>query len=251
MVNLDTVRIEPGWKEALAQEFVSPYFSQIKAEILAARQRGDQVFPPAKLIFNAFDSTPFAEVKAVIIGQDPYHQPGQAMGLSFSVPRGARIPPSLRNIYKELARSYEGEFQIPDNGDLSFWAKQGVLLLNASLTVLAGRAGSHSKIGWQQFTDAAISALSSRRDNLVFMLWGNFAKAKAPLIDRDKHLILTSVHPSPLAPEGFIGCNHFRYANDFLVAHGHTAIDWQIPSIGRYRQSNSLMQTSSLEEMFA
>lgn len=251
-INYDNIKLEQGWKEVLKEEFNQPYFLNIKKEILAAKERGEKVFPPSKMIFNAFDTTPFTEVKAVIIGQDPYHKQGQAMGLSFSVPQGVKVPPSLRNIYKELARSYE-YFQIPDNGDLSAWAKQGVLLLNASLTVVEGRANSHAQIGWQQFTDAAIRALSDKRDNIVFMLWGNFAKSKSQLINRDKHLVLEAVHPSPLAPEGFIGCNHFVYTNEFLTAHGNSPIDWQISSVGRTASIQSapkLRNTGSLEMMF-
>ncbi|WP_072576724.1 uracil-DNA glycosylase [Suttonella ornithocola] len=223
----DSVRIESGWKIALAAEFSAPYFAQIKQTLLSAKAAGETVYPPGKLIFNAFDTTPFAQTKVVIIGQDPYHGAGQAMGLSFSVPKGVRVPPSLQNIYKELQREYP-DFTRPPHGDLTAWAKQGVLLLNASLTVLAGKAGSHSKIGWQQFTDAAIRALSKQKEHLVFMLWGNFAKAKANLIDTRKHCILTAVHPSPLAGGAFIGCNHFSLANDYLQSTGQTPIDWRI-----------------------
>ncbi len=226
-IDLAKVQIESGWKHALAEEFTSPYFADIKKTLLEAKSRGEAVYPPGKLIFNAFNQTPFDKVKAVIIGQDPYHGENQAMGLSFSVPVGVRVPPSLKNIYKELAAEYR-DYRIPTHGDLSYWASQGVLLLNASLTVLAGRAGSHSKIGWQQFTDAAIRALSEKRQGIVFMLWGNFAKAKAGLIDDSKHCVLKAVHPSPLAGNGFFGCNHFRLTNDYLVAQGNTPINWQL-----------------------
>lgn len=226
-ISLQQVKIESGWKQALATQFTAPYFAQIKSYLLRERDAGKTIYPPAKLIFNAFNKTPFEAVKVVIIGQDPYHGARQAMGLSFSVPDGIRVPPSLQNIYKELQREYP-DYRIPSHGDLSAWAEQGVLLLNATLTVEAGRAASHSKIGWQQFTDAAIKALSAEREHVVFMLWGNFAKAKAAYIDSSKHCILTAVHPSPLAGGKFFGCNHFRLANDYLEAHGETPIDWQI-----------------------
>lgn len=226
-ITLENVKIEDSWKNALATEFTAPYFANIKATLLNAKAAGETVYPKGSLIFNAFNRTPFDKVKVVIIGQDPYHGAGQAMGLSFSVPQGIPIPPSLANIYKELAMEFP-DYRIPKHGDLSYWADQGVLLLNASLTVLAGRAGSHSQIGWQTFTDAAIRALSTQKDHLVFMLWGNFAKAKAPLIDNNRHAILTAIHPSPLGRGGFFGCNHFRLANDYLQQHGNPPIDWQI-----------------------
>lgn len=225
MIEKDNVQLESGWKQALEDSLQT--LAPVKTALLAAKQRGEAVYPPNHLIFNAFNSTPFHRVKAVIIGQDPYHGAGQAMGLSFSVPRGVRMPPSLLNIYKELEREYP-DYQRPKHGDLSAWAGQGVLLLNASLTVLAGKAGSHSKIGWQAFTDAAISALAREREHIVFMLWGNFAKAKAALIDPARHCILTAVHPSPLAGGAFIGCNHFRLANEYLEAHGEAPIDWRL-----------------------
>ena len=205
-INLDDVRIESGWKEALREEFLSEYFAKIKENLLAAKAR-EIVYPPGNLIFNAFNLTPFERVRAVILGQDPYHGAHQAMGLSFSVPHGVRIPPSLVNIYKEI-KSDLGISE-PESGDLSYWAKQGVLLLNASLSVGANRANSHSGFGWQIFTDAVIKILSARRQSLVFMLWGNFAKAKSALIDAQRHLILTAVHPSPLAGGAFFGCRHF------------------------------------------
>lgn len=224
-INPDNVKLEASWKSALQQDL--HYLAPIKAVLLDAQARGDIIYPPNKLIFNAFNKTPFHQVKVVIIGQDPYHGAGQAMGLSFSVPKGIRVPPSLVNIYKELQREYP-DYRIPSHGDLTQWAEQGVLLLNASLTVQAGRAGSHSKIGWQGFTDAAIKALNAQREHLVFMLWGNFAKAKATLIDANRHCILTSVHPSPLAGGGFIGCNHFRRCNDYLQQQGEAPINWQL-----------------------
>ena len=224
-INLDDVRIESGWKEALREEFLSEYFAKIKENLLAAKAR-EIVYPPGNLIFNAFNLTPFERVRAVILGQDPYHGAHQAMGLSFSVPRGVRIPPSLLNIYKEI-KSDLGISE-PASGDLSYWAKQGVLLLNASLSVGANRANSHSGFGWQIFTDAVIKILSARRQNLVFMLWGNFAKAKSALIDAQRHLILTAAHPSPLAGGAFFGCRHFSRCNEYLRAHGLGEIDWDL-----------------------
>ena len=224
-INLDDVRIESGWKEALREEFLSEYFAKIKENLLAAKAR-EIVYPPGNLIFNAFNLTPFERVRAVILGQDPYHGAHQAMGLSFSVPRGVRIPPSLVNIYKEI-KSDLGISE-PASGDLSYWAKQGVLLLNASLSVGANRANSHSGFGWQVFTDAVIKILSARRQNLVFMLWGNFAKAKSALIDAQRHLILTAAHPSPLAGGAFFGCKHFSRCNEYLRAHGLGEIDWDL-----------------------
>ena len=224
-INLDDVRIESGWKEALREEFLSEYFVKIKENLLAAKAR-EIVYPPGNLIFNAFNLTPFERVRAVILGQDPYHGAHQAMGLSFSVPHGVRIPPSLVNIYKEI-KSDLGISE-PASGDLSYWAKQGVLLLNASLSVGANRANSHSGFGWQIFTDAVIKILSARRQNLVFMLWGNFAKAKSALIDAQRHLILTAAHPSPLAGGAFFGCRHFSRCNEYLRAHGLGEIDWDL-----------------------
>lgn len=225
-VDPHSVNIEAGWKSALYDQFSAPYFAQIKQTLLDAKAAGKRIYPPGRLIFNAFDSTPFADVRVVIIGQDPYHRCGQAMGLSFSVPQGVAVPPSLRNIYKELARSIAG-YQVPNHGDLSAWAKQGVLLLNASLTVEEGKAGSHAGIGWQQFTDAAISALSAERSGIIFLLWGNFAKQKARLIDTGKHHILSAVHPSPMAGGAFIGCDHFAETNRILEARGECPINWQ------------------------
>ncbi len=224
-INLDDVRIESGWKEALREEFLSEYFAKIKENLLAAKAR-EIVYPPGNLIFNAFNLTPFERVRAVILGQDPYHGAHQAMGLSFSVPRGVRIPPSLVNIYKEI-KSDLGISE-PESGDLSYWAKQGVLLLNASLSVGANRANSHSGFGWQIFTDAVIKILSARRQSLVFMLWGNFAKAKSALIDAQRHLILTAAHPSPLAGGAFFGCKHFSRCNEYLRVHGLGEIDWDL-----------------------
>ena len=226
-INPNDVQIENGWKTALYDEFGKPYFVRIKQILMDAKEAHIPVYPPGGLIFNAFNRTPYDKVRVVILGQDPYHQPGQAMGLSFSVPHGVRVPPSLQNIYKELERSILG-FVPPDHGDLSAWADQGVLLLNASLTVERGKAGSHSRIGWQTFTDAVIETLSRERSDIIFMLWGNYAKDKIRLIDADKHYILTAVHPSPLAGNGFIGCSHFASANQILESRGETPINWQV-----------------------
>ena len=224
-IDIDKVKIEPSWKEILKEDFLSPNFARVKENFLRAKATGE-VYPPNTLIFNAFNLTPFNAVKVVILGQDPYHGAGQAMGLSFSVPRGVKIPPSLQNIYKEIYDDLG--IAEPNSGDLSYWAKQGVLLLNATLSVSAGRANSHSNFGWQEFTDAAISKLSERARNVVFMLWGNPAKAKASLIDASRHLVLTAAHPSPLARGAFFGCRHFSKANLYLAQHGKAPIDWDL-----------------------
>lgn len=221
-----TVRINPQWGEVLAGEFEKPYF-----KALTDRVRGEYadpavcVYPPAAKIFAAFDASPFLDTKVVIIGQDPYHGPGQANGLCFSVNPGVEIPPSLRNIFKEV---YEDTgAPIPQTGDLSRWARQGVLLLNSSLTVREHQPKSHSNIGWEILTDAVVSTLSAQRENLVFLLWGSDAIRKGANIDRNRHLVLTSAHPSPLsAYRGFFGNHHFTKANEYLVAHGKTAIEW-------------------------
>lgn len=223
---MSNVRIEESWKNALSQEFDQPYFETLVNFIKQEKAAGKAVFPPGSLIFNAFDTTPFEEVKVVILGQDPYHNPGEAMGLSFSVPKGVRIPPSLKNIYKELHDDLG--VPIPNHGDLTAWAKQGVFLLNAMLTVEKKRAGSHSKAGWQNFTDAVIRKLSDEREHLVFLLWGNFARKKKALIDEDKHLVLEAAHPSPLAGGAFFGSKHFSQANDYLKKHGKGKIDWAL-----------------------
>lgn len=225
-MNANTVKIENSWKELLKEEFEKPYFGRIKDFLVREKQAGKMIYPPGSLIFNAFDTTPVDKVKVVIIGQDPYHQPGQAMGLSFSVPSNVRIPASLRNIYKEINKDLE--LPIPQHGDLTTWAEQGVFLLNAMLTVEHSKAGSHRNIGWQQFTDAVIQRLSRHRDGLIFMLWGNFAKGKRQYIDEMKHFVLDAAHPSPLARDAFSGCKHFSRANDILVEHGHSPIDWSI-----------------------
>lgn len=220
------VRIDDSWKQVLQEEFEKEYFQSIKSFLVREIKNGKKIYPPGKLIFNAFDSTPFENVKVVILGQDPYHNPGEAMGLCFSVPKGVSVPPSLQNIFKEI----QNDLQIPPpaHGDLSSWASQGVFLLNAMLTVEKNKAGSHRKIGWQEFTDAVIRKLSAQRDRLVFLLWGNFAKSKSVLIDQSRHLILESVHPSPLAGKRFFNNHHFSQANEYLRNSGKTPIDWSI-----------------------
>lgn len=224
------VNIEASWKEAMQPEFEKDYFAHIKSFIVAEKEKGKHVFPPGNMIFNAFHLTPFDAVKVVIIGQDPYHGLGQAHGLSFSVPIGVRTPPSLQNIYKEL-KSDLG-LQIPNNGNLEPWAKQGVLLLNAVLTVNEGEPASHKAAGWENFTNAAIYYLSQRRKNLVFLLWGKFAQEKEALIDTTKHMVLKAAHPSPLsAYNGFLGCKHFSKVNMHLLRNKISAINWQIESV--------------------
>ena len=219
------VKIDPTWYAELKPQFEAPYFAQLKEFLVAERQQYT-CYPPGSKIFNAFDSTPFDHVKVVILGQDPYHEPDQAMGLCFSVPQGIQVPPSLVNIIKEI--NDDLGTQIPTtSGDLSGWAEQGVLLLNATLTVRAHQAGSHQRHGWEQFTDAAISALSEHRSGLVFLLWGSYAIAKRTLIDQTRHMVLTAPHPSPLsAYRGFFGCRHFSQANNYLASKGQTPIDW-------------------------
>ena len=220
------VNIEATWKEVLQPEFDKPYFAQIRETLVKARAAGKVIFPPGPLIFNAFNSTPFDHVKVVILGQDPYHGDGEAMGLCFSVPKNVRIPPSLQNIYKELFSDLG--LAPPGHGDLSQWAARGVLLLNASLTVERNAANSHKGIGWYTFTDAAIRLLSEKREHLVFMLWGNFAKQKKEIIDSEKHLVLEAAHPSPLAGGAFFGCRHFSKANEYLLSHRIDPVDWNL-----------------------
>lgn len=220
-----SVKIDPSWYAVLQPQFEAPYFAELKQFLVAERQQYT-CYPPGGKIFNAFDSTPFDKVKVVIIGQDPYHEPGQAMGLCFSVPQGIQVPPSLVNIITEI-NSDLGTQISKTCGDLSGWAEQGVLLLNATLTVRAHQAGSHQKHGWEQFTDAAIQTLSQQRHGIVFLLWGSYAIAKRALIDQTLHLVLTAPHPSPLsAYRGFFGCRHFSQANNYLVAQGQQPIDW-------------------------
>jgi len=218
------VRIEEGWKQRLAPEFEKPYFSELITFVKSEYATG-KIYPPAKLIFNAFDLCPFDDVKVVIIGQDPYHGHGQAHGLCFSVPDGIDFPPSLLNIFKEISEDLK--LPSPAGGNLERWAKQGVLLLNATLTVRAHQAGSHQNKGWEQFTDAAIRVLSDEKEHLVFLLWGSYAQRKGEIIDGKRHLLLQSPHPSPLsAYRGFFGNGHFSKTNDYLAANGKVAIDW-------------------------
>lgn len=219
------VKINETWKEVLQPQFDSTYFELLTDFVRRSYER-TITYPPAGKIFEAFNRTPFDKVKVVILGQDPYHGPNQAHGLCFSVQPGVQVPPSLVNIYKELSEEYHLDFS-QRNGDLTHWADQGVLLLNATLTVQAGQAGSHQGKGWETFTDAAIAELSARREHLVFLLWGSYAQAKGRVIDRNKHLVLEAPHPSPLsAYRGFFGCNHFVRANEYLIANGQTAISW-------------------------
>jgi len=218
------IQIEEGWKTLLQKEFEQPYFKSITAFLRKELAAGKTIYPPGPLIFNAFNTTPPEEVKVVVLGQDPYIKPGEAMGLSFSVPRGVRVPPSLKNIYKELAEDLG--CPVADHGDLTKWAKQGVFLLNASLTAERGKSNSHAKSGWHQFTDSVISKLSAEKEGLVFMLWGNFAKKKSELIDPFKHLVLEAAHPSPLAGGAYFGSKHFSKANEYLATIGKSTIDW-------------------------
>lgn len=218
-------KIDASWLEMLRPQFEAPYFAQLKDFLVEERQRY-VCYPPGSKIFNAFDSTPFDKVKVVILGQDPYHEPGQAMGLCFSVPDGVMVPPSLVNIIKEINSDLGTAIPLT-NGNLTGWAEQGVLLLNATLTVRAHQAGSHQRHGWELFTDAAIRALSEKRQGLVFLLWGSYAISKAQFIDRSRHLVLTAPHPSPLsAYRGFFGCRHFSQCNAYLVQQGLPPIDW-------------------------
>ncbi len=223
---MSDVKIEDSWKEVLKDEFTQPYFQSLVAFLRKEKEAGKTIYPPGSLIFNAFNKTPFDKVKVVILGQDPYHNPGEAMGLSFSVPRGVKIPPSLQNIYKEL--NNDAGISIPNHGDLTHWTEQGVFLLNAMLTVERNKPQSHHNIGWQTFTDAVIHKLSEQREHVVFMLWGNFARKKKALIDSSKHLILEAPHPSPLAGGGFFGCKHFSKANHYLQQNDTSPIDWQV-----------------------
>ena len=220
------VKSEQSWKTALAGEFDKPYFATLVRFLHHEKAAGKRIYPPGSQIFNAFELTPVDKLKVVILGQDPYHGPGQAHGLSFSVPEGIPAPPSLKNIFKEI----ETDLGIRMSGypNLEKWARQGVLLLNAVLTVQAGAAASHSKIGWQEFTDAVIRYISENCDGVVFMLWGNFARGKRELIDLSRHHVLEAAHPSPLARGAFFGCRHFSQTNNILVSQGKTPIDWQL-----------------------
>ena len=220
------VRIEQSWKDALADEFGKPYFESLVRFLHNEKSAGKKIFPPGSQIFRAFDLTPVDKVKVVILGQDPYHGAGQAHGLSFSVPAGVPAPPSLKNIFKEI----ESDLGIRMSGypDLENWARQGVLLLNAVLTVRSGEAASHSRIGWEQFTDAVIRYISDNCEGVVFMLWGNFARGKRDLIDSSRHCVLEAAHPSPLARGAFFGSRHFSQANSYLHASGRSPIDWKL-----------------------
>jgi uracil-DNA glycosylase len=221
-------QLESGWSQVLAHELASPWMHDLSRELDSQRARGIELLPPEPLVFAAFDRTPLACARVVIVGQDPYHGRGQAMGLAFSVPRGARVPPSLRNIQREL----QSDLGIapPAHGDLGAWADRGVLLLNTSLTVRVHEAGSHSRLGWERLTDAALAALAEHREHLVFILWGRHAGAKARLIDPTHHLVLQSAHPSPLsARHGFLGSRPFSQANAYLESHGLAPIDWSLP----------------------
>ena len=220
------VKIEQSWKDALGSEFDKPYFASLVRFLHNEKAEGKRIYPPGGQIFKAFELTPVRDVKVVILGQDPYHGPGQAHGLSFSVPENMPAPPSLKNIFKEIGTDLG--VRMSGYPNLEKWARQGVLLLNAVLTVRSGEAASHSRIGWQEFTDAVIKHISSECEGVVFMLWGNFARTKSELIDHSRHCVLEAAHPSPLARGAFFGCRHFSKANAYLAAHGRTQIDWQL-----------------------
>lgn len=224
------IRLEPSWKARIGAYLQRPEMLALAAFLRAEKQAGKRIYPPGPEIFAAFDHTPFERVRVVILGQDPYHGPGQAHGLCFSVRPGVRVPPSLENIFKEIQRDLG--IPRPAHGCLTAWADRGVLLLNAVLTVEEGRAGSHQGKGWEGFTDAAIEALNREREGLVFLLWGAYAQRKGQLIDGHRHCVLSSVHPSPLsAHRGFLGCGHFSAANQYLIARGQAPIDWSLPPI--------------------
>lgn len=222
----DNIQLAPSWKERLKAEFAKPYMQQLKKFLCAEKAAGKVIYPKGKDIFNALNSTDFDQVKVVILGQDPYHGPNQAHGLCFSVQKGVAIPPSLKNIYKEL-KSDVGVVP-PSHGCLEDWTHQGVLLLNSVLTVEQNKPGSHQGRGWEQFTDRIVELLNHEREHLVFLLWGSYAKKKGAIVDRAKHLVLEAAHPSPFSVTGFLGCRHFSQANHYLQAHGLTPINWQI-----------------------
>jgi len=223
-----SIKLEESWKAVLEEEFEKDYMKKLRSFLQERIMKGSTIYPPNNLIFNAFSHTPFNKVKVVILGQDPYHGKNQAHGLSFSVQKGIQAPPSLQNIFKELKNEYP-DFQIPSHGDLSQWADQGVLLLNATLTVEASKPGSHQNQGWEQFTNKVIEVLSERQQNIVFLLWGKYASAKSVMIDQTRHSVLIAPHPSPFsAHSGFFGCNHFRKTNEYLKKNGIEEIDWQI-----------------------
>jgi uracil-DNA glycosylase len=224
---MSEIKLEPSWKKRLEAEFGKPYMTKLRSFLLEQKKLGKKIYPPSDRIFAAFDATPFDKVKAVILGQDPYHGPSQAMGLSFSVPEGVRFPPSLRNIFKEMHEDIG--VPIPPSGDLTKWAERGVLLLNSVLTVEDGKAGSHQGKGWETFTDAAIHRLAEEKKNLVFILWGSYAQKKAAFVDHKKNLVIESVHPSPLSSHrGFFGSKPFSKTNKYLESHGLKPIDWNL-----------------------
>jgi len=226
-VNSRKIDLHPSWLHALESEFALPYMQQLSEFLRQEKSAGQVIYPRGDLIFNALNSTPLDQVKVVILGQDPYHGPGQAHGLSFSVPEGVRVPPSLINIYKELKADLQ--IEIPEHGNLQCWADQGVLLLNSVLTVRESMAASHQGKGWERFTDSVIKTVSQQGQNVVFMLWGGYAKKKGQVIDANSHLVLHAPHPSPLsAHRGFLGCKHFSMANQYLQSHGKPQIDWQV-----------------------
>lgn len=219
------IKLEPSWKRRIEDEFNKPYMADLRRFLVERKKAGAHVYPPGGLMFNALDSTPFEQVKVVIFGQDPYHGPGQAHGLCFSVPEGMAVPPSLQNIYREMREDLGAT--PPPHGNLQAWAEQGVLLLNAVLTVERGQASAHRGKGWERFTDRVAAELNEGRENLVFLLWGSYAMKKGEFIDRDRHLVLTAPHPSPLsAHRGFFGCRHFSKANGWLEQHGMEPILW-------------------------
>ena len=232
MPNTDQIKLEPGWKSHVGDYLLREDMQQLSAFLRERKRAGAQVFPPGPQIFAAFDATPFDATRVVVLGQDPYHGPGQAHGLAFSVRPGVPVPPSLANIYVELQRDLG--IARPDHGCLLPWAWQGVLLLNAVLTVEAGRAGAHQGKGWEGFTDHVVDVLNRERDGLVFLLWGSYAQAKGKRIDTSRHRVLKAPHPSPLsAHRGFIGCGHFSAANEYIARRGHTPVDWTLPSLAR------------------
>lgn len=229
MADQNTGKLEPSWLNVLGGEFDQPYMQQLREFLVQQKGAGRVIYPPSSQWFSAFNSTPFDQVRVVILGQDPYHGPNQAHGLCFSVMPGVKVPPSLMNIFKELQDDLA--VQPPAHGCLTSWAEQGVLLLNATLTVEQANAGAHQGKGWERFTDQAIRALNDQRDGIVFLLWGSYAQKKGAFIDQSRHLVLKSVHPSPLsAYRGFLGCKHFSMANNYLQQEGQPAIDWQLPA---------------------
>ena len=236
MTQYNRIKLESSWKEALSAEFEQPYLQQLSNFLRDEKQQGKEIYPPGSLIFNALNLTPLPAVKVVILGQDPYHGPGQAHGLSFSVPEGIAVPPSLLNMYKELQRDLN--IPIAKHGCLQSWAEQGVLLLNTTLTVERGQAGAHAKAGWQRFTDHIIDCVSQQQAHVVFMLWGAHARSKSERIDASKHLLLTSAHPSPLsAYRGFLGNGHFSQCNKFLLRTGQIPINWRLPELTTSEQA--------------